>query len=77
MGFAFILMHSTYYAQIGKKFPSEKKIIKDPITSVELIFLTGTSGGDSKIYPTHTQWTFDGNLDYFQISKSKRRSYGC
>nr|WP_294895587.1 hypothetical protein [uncultured Pedobacter sp.] len=40
-------------AQIGKRFPSEKKMVKDPITGTMLSFLTSGPGGDSKIYQTH------------------------
>ena len=40
-------------AQIGKRFPSEKKVIKDPVTGTMLTFLTSTPAGDSKIYQTH------------------------
>lgn len=48
-------------AQIGTRFPSERKVITDPKTGVELVFLTSKSGtGDSKIYQTHNQWTSDG-----------------
>lgn len=48
-------------AQMGKRFPSERKVINDPKTGVELVFLTSKSGtGDSKIYQTHNQWTSDG-----------------
>ena len=31
-------------AQIGTRFPSERKVIKDPKTGVELVFLTSKSG---------------------------------
>src|SRR5690606_25295243 len=47
-------------AQIGTRFPSERKVVKDPITGVDLVFLTSQPRGDSKMYPTHTQWTSDG-----------------
>jgi oligogalacturonide lyase len=47
-------------AQIGKRFPSERKIIKDPVTGTELVFLTSQPHGDRKIYQTHNQWTSDG-----------------
>jgi len=53
-------------AQIGTRFPSEKKIVTDPVTGVELIFLTSKSFGDSKIYPTHNQWTSDGQWIIFR-----------
>ncbi|MGQ7945465.1 hypothetical protein [Flavobacterium sp. WC2509] len=54
------------FAQIGQRFPSEKKIIKDPVTGYEITFLTSKSKGDSKIYPTHPQWTSDGNWVLFR-----------
>src|SRR3546814_2043935 len=44
-------------AQIGKRFPSERKVVEDPVTGVDLVFLTSTPAGDSKIYQTHNQWT--------------------
>jgi oligogalacturonide lyase len=55
--------------QIGKRFPSERKIVKDPVTGVDLLFLTSTPSGDSKIYQTHNQWTADGQWIIF---RSKR-----
>ena len=58
--------------QIGKRFPSERKVIKDPVTGTELIFLTSTPAGDHKIYPTHNQWTSDGEWLIF----SSRRVNG-
>jgi oligogalacturonide lyase len=56
-------------AHIGDRFPSERKIVPDPVTGVPLLFLTSTPGGDSKIYPTHPQWTADGKWVVF---RSKR-----
>jgi len=56
-------------AQIGTRFPSEKKVVKDPITGTELTFLTSTPGGDSKIYQTHNQWTADGDWVIFRSSR--------
>jgi oligogalacturonide lyase len=53
-------------AQIGKRFPSEKKIVKDPVTGTMLTFLTSKPHGDSKIYPTHPQWTADGKWVVFR-----------
>ena len=50
----------TKKSALGTVFPSEKKIISDPVTGARLIFLTSRSGmGDSKIYHTHNQWTSD------------------
>lgn len=56
-------------AQIGKRFPSEKKIVKDPVTGTMLTFLTSTPNGDSKIYQTHNQWTSDGQWLIFRSGR--------
>jgi oligogalacturonide lyase len=53
------LFSSSASGQIGTRFPSEKKIVKDPVTGTELTFLTSKPAGDSKIYQTHPQWTSD------------------
>ena len=66
---ALLAMLSTAFAQIGTRFPSEKKIIKDPVTGVELVFLTSKSAGDSKIYQTHNQWTSDGKWLIFRSNR--------
>jgi len=66
----FLLCTITAFSQIGKRFPSEKKIIKDPVTGRELIFLTTTSAGDSKTYPTHPQWTSDGEWLIFRTKRA-------
>ena len=56
-------------AQIGTRFPSEKKIVKDPVTGTMLTFLTSTPAGDSKIYQTHNQWTADGQWVIFRSDR--------
>ncbi|BDT58575.1 hypothetical protein MasN3_20690 [Massilia varians] len=53
-------------AQIGKRFPSERKLVKDPVTGTMLTFLTSKPHGDAKIYPTHPQWTSDGKWLVFR-----------
>jgi len=59
-------------AQMGTRFPSERKVINDPKTGVELVFLTSKSGtGDSKIYQTHNQWTADGKWVIFRSDRVK------
>lgn len=58
-------------AQIGTRFPSEKKVVQDPVTGVHLTFLTSTPSGDSKIYPTHPQWTADGHWLVFRSNRVK------
>jgi oligogalacturonide lyase len=57
-------------AQMGRRFPSERKVISDPKTGIELVFLTSKSGtGDSKIYQTHNQWTSDGQWVIFRSNR--------
>jgi oligogalacturonide lyase len=61
---------ATASAGIGARFPSEKKIVPDPVTGVPLTFLTSTQGhGDSKIYQTHHQWTSDGKWVIFRSNR--------
>ena len=68
--FAFCLLFSIVAdAQIGRRFPSERKIVKDPKTGVMLTFLTSAPGGDSKIYQTHNQWTSDGQWLIFRSGR--------
>jgi oligogalacturonide lyase len=59
---------SAAFAQMGRRWPSEKKIVRDPVTGLPLTFLTSTDGGyrQSKIYPTHRQWTADGKWLVFR-----------
>jgi oligogalacturonide lyase len=58
-------------AQIGKRFPSERKLVKDPVTGTMLTFLTSTPAGDSKIYQTHSQWTADGQWLIFRSNRTR------
>lgn len=64
----FFISHHVF-AAIGDKFPSEKKVIVDPITGVKLAFLTSKPAGDSKIYPTHPQWTADEKWLVFRSNR--------
>lgn len=57
------------HAQVGRRFPSEKKVVPDPVTGVPLTFLTDDSYGNSKIYPTHLQWTADGRWVIFRSNR--------
>ena len=69
----FIILFTSFVssAQIGKRFPSERKVMKDPITGTMLTFLTSTPNGDSKIYQTHNQWTSDGQWLIFRSNRVK------
>lgn len=62
------------HAQIGTRFPSERKIIKDSITGVDLVFLTSGPDANRKIYPTHNQWTSDGEWVIFQSQRVPREA---
>jgi oligogalacturonide lyase len=57
------------FSQIGKRFPSERKVVKDSVTGTALTFLTSTPNGDSKIYQTHNQWTSDGEWLIFRSNR--------
>ncbi len=64
-----LVLATTASAQVGRRFPSEKKVVSDPVTGVALTFLTSTPAGDSKIYPTHPQWTADGAWLIFRSNR--------
>ena len=64
--FVAALLVSSAYGQIGRRWPSEKKVVPDPVTGIPLSFLTTSPGGDSKIYQTHQQWTADGKWLIFR-----------
>lgn len=59
------------WAQIGQRFPSEKRVVDDPVTGTPLTFLTTQPRGDSKIYPSHPQWTADGQWLVFRSARVK------
>ena len=61
--------------QIGTRFPSEKKIVTDPVTGTQLTFLTSKPAGDSKIYQTHPQWTSDGNWLIFRSNRVRGEAF--
>jgi oligogalacturonide lyase len=69
---AFALLPAVASARIGDRFPSEKKVVVDPITGTPLTFLTSKqAAGDSKIYQTHHQWTADGKWLVFRSNRVK------
>jgi oligogalacturonide lyase len=69
-----LLLALTTQAQIGKRFPSEKKIVKDPVTGTMLTFLTSTPAGDAKIYQTHNQWTADSKWLIFRSGRVRNEA---
>jgi len=64
-----LLLAVPAFAQIGTRFPSEKKVVPDPVTGLPLTFLTSQPAGDSKIYQTHHQWTADGKWVIFRSNR--------
>jgi len=56
-------------AHFGRRFPSEKRILKDKVTGVEVVALTTDPANDSKIYQTHAQWTADGQWIVFRSNR--------
>jgi len=66
-----IIVKLPVQAQIGTRFPSERKIVTDPVTGTQLTFLTSTPARDSKIYQTHNQWTSDGQWIIFRSERVK------
>lgn len=67
----FFFLSFSSFSQIGHRFPSEMKVVKDPVTGVELVFLTSKSGmGDRKTYQTHNQWTSDGKWCVFNSKRA-------
>jgi oligogalacturonide lyase len=66
------LSSSALFGQMGRTWPSEKKIVPDPVTGLPLEFLTSTDTPghtQSKIYQTHRQWTSDGKWLIFRGSR--------
>jgi oligogalacturonide lyase len=62
-------------AQVGRRFPAEKKIVIDPVTQTPLTFLTSTPSGDSKIYQTHPDWTSDANWVIFRSNRARGQAF--
>ena len=69
-----LMLSAVCTAQIGKRFPSERKVVKDPVTGTMLTFLTSTPAGDSKIYPTHAQWSADGEWLIFRSNRARNEA---
>ncbi len=64
-----VLAMTSVTAQIGTRFPSEKKIFTDPVTGAQLTFLTTRQSIDYKLYQTHRQWTADGKWLIFRSNR--------
>jgi len=70
---AFSCLVSIAKAQIGKRFPSERKVVKDPVTGTMLTFLTSTPLGRYQNLPKRiTKWTSDGEWLIFRSKPGQR-----
>ena len=47
LGLALGLALAPAWAQIGQRFPSERRVVNDPVTGTPLTFLTTQPRGDS------------------------------
>ncbi len=60
----------TWANDVGRAFPSEKRVVVDPVTKVRLQLLTEhREGGDAKLYQTHPQWAHDARHIVFRSFK--------
>ena len=55
-------------SDVGKRYAPEMQTVVDRVTGRPLKVLTAGKSSDSKIYPTHRQWTKDGNHIVFRSS---------
>ncbi len=60
-------------SNVGRRLPSEKKLITDKVTGLPIVVLTTDPANDSKPYQTHTTWTADGQWIVF---RSNRGAHG-
>lgn len=63
------LTASTAGSQIGKRFPPEKRIVTDPVTGMQLTFLTSSQSNDYTIRDIHRHWTSDGKWLIFRSQR--------
>src|SRR5580693_2385741 len=69
------LLAAPVFAQVGHVWPSEKKLVIDPVTGTPLTFLTSTPVGDSKIYQTHPDWTSDAQWLIFRSNRAAGQAF--
>jgi len=70
-----VILSAMAFAQIGHRWPSEKKTVIDPVTGTPLTFLTSKPFGDSKIYQTHPDWTADGKWLIFRSNRARGQAF--
>ncbi len=67
-----LLTVSAFASDLGRRFPSEKRMFKDKVTGLTVTALTTDPANDSKIYQTHPQWTSDGKYIIFRSNRASR-----
>ncbi len=58
-------------ADVGRRFPPEKRIVADAVTGLSLTFLTTDPANDSKPYQTDPTWTADGKWILLRSSRGE------
>jgi len=57
------------HAQVGRRYPSEKREMVDPKTGVVFTALTTDPASDNTIYHTHPMWTYDNKYIVFRSNR--------
>ena len=65
----FLITDTTRALEVGRRFPSEKRVIVDATTGLNLTFLTTDPANDAKPYQTDPTWTADGRWILFRGSR--------
>ena len=69
---AFIAVTASAFASnVGRRFPSEKRVYNDTVTGLPITVLTTDPANDAKIYQTHPQWTADGKWVIFRSNRGR------
>lgn len=67
---AFALSAADAGSNLGKRYPSEMRMLTDSVTGQKIKALTTSSANDSKPYQTHTTWTSDGKWIIFRSDRA-------
>lgn len=64
-----LVTETTQASQVGRRFPSEKRVLVDAGTGLDLTFLTTDPANDAKPYQTDPTWTADGKWILLRSSR--------